>query len=93
MKIVATRRTAQILAMAMNVVLTAVCMSFTTIPIFASTEAAQHTRSRTEHKPVTSRIPGKVKVTGSAYVCLASGFGQMGRCILRRPSSFNNGSR
>jgi len=34
-------------------------------------------------KPLWPQMRKKVRVSGSAYVCMPSGFGQKGRCVQR----------
>ncbi len=79
-------RPARRLAMLMNAILAAACISLAATPSLAGNEPKRPTQSRAENKPDTPHIREKVKMTGSAYVCLPSGFGRMGRCVLRRPA-------
>lgn len=67
----------------LRIALAAVCLSFTAAPSFARSEDASAAKVVTKIKPLFPKVRGKIRQSGSAYVCIPSGFGQKGRCMLR----------
>ena len=67
----------------LRIALAAACLSLTAAPSFAEREDAPAPKVITKTKPLFPKARNKVRTSGSAYVCIPSGFGQKGRCVLR----------
>ncbi|WP_416799592.1 hypothetical protein [Ciceribacter azotifigens] len=67
----------------LRIALAAACLSFTAAPSFARSQDVPAAKMVTKIKPLFPTARGKVRQSGSAYVCIPSGFGQKGRCVLR----------
>ena len=74
------RRLPSVLA---RIMLATACLSFTTAPSFAEKRGAPVVKAVAQTKPLWPQMRKKVRVSGSAYVCMPSGFGQKGRCVQR----------
>ena len=66
-----------------KVAIAAACLSFTAAPSFAGSKVVPESKVSVEKKAIWPQARNKVRVSGSAYVCMPSGFGQKGRCVLR----------
>lgn len=67
----------------LRIVLAAACLSFMAEHSFARSEGVSAANAVTKIKPLFPKARGKIRQSGSPYVCIPSGFGQKGRCVLR----------
>ena len=67
----------------LGIALGAASLSLTAAPSFAQSRDVPAAKMITKTKPLFSKARSEGRTSGSAYVCIPSGFGQKGRCVLR----------